>query len=91
MPPKVFDQRDNPGRAHLFKNLNTPIDVVRELKDSPDYTTVVFRFLSRTIACIGLLSLLLVFSAPAAQRATVLWVCGTHTIHRCGAAIRARS
>jgi SSS family solute:Na+ symporter len=71
-----FDRGDNPGRAHLFKNLNTPIDVATELKDSPDYTTVVFRFLSRTIACIGLLSLVLLFTAPAGQRATILWFAG---------------
>jgi hypothetical protein len=72
----LFDRGDSPGRAHLFKNLNTPVNVATELKDSPDYTTVVFRFLSRTIACIGLLSLLLLYSAPAAQRATVLWFAG---------------
>jgi hypothetical protein len=72
----LFDRGDNPGRAHLFENLNTPVDVASELEDSPDYTTVVFRFLSRTISCIGLLSLLLLFSAPAAQRATVLWFAG---------------
>src|SRR5256885_6176340 len=71
-----FDRGDNPGRARLFKKLNTPVDIASELKDSPDYTTVVFRFLSRTIACIGLLSLLLLFSAPASQRATVLWFVG---------------
>jgi hypothetical protein len=57
----------------LFKNLNTPINVAEELKDSPDYTAPVFRFLSRTIAGIGLLSLLLLFTAPADQRMTVLW------------------
>jgi len=71
-----FDRGDNPGRAHLFKNLNTPIDVATELKDSPDYTTVVFRFLSRTIAFIGLLSLVLLFTAPAGQRGTILWFAG---------------
>jgi hypothetical protein len=32
----------------------------------------VFRFLSRTILFIGLLSLLLLFGAPAEQRSTVL-------------------
>src|SRR5437764_10642630 len=71
-----FDRGDNPGRARLFKNLNTPVDIGVELKDSPDFTFQVFRFLSRTIACIGLLSLLLLFSAPASQRATVLWFAG---------------
>jgi solute:Na+ symporter, SSS family len=69
----LFDRGDTPGRARLFKNLNTPINVAVELKDSPDYTAPVFRFLSRTIAGIGLLSLLLLFTVPADQRITVLW------------------
>jgi len=72
----LFDRGDTPGRARLFKNLNTPIDVGRELKDSPDFTAPVFRFLSRTISCIGLLSLLLIFAAPADQRLTVLLFSG---------------
>jgi hypothetical protein len=69
----LFDHGDTPARARLFKNLNTPIDVAEELKDFPDYTAPVFRFLSRTISCIGLLSLLLLLTAPADQRMTVLW------------------
>ena len=69
----LFDQGDTPARARLFKNLNTPIDVATELKDFPDYTAPVFRFLSRTILCIGLLSLLLLLTAPPDQRMTVLW------------------
>lgn len=69
----LFDQGDTPARARLFKNLNTPIDVAEELKDFPDYTAPVFRFLSRTILCIGLLSLLLLLTAPPDQRMTVLW------------------
>ncbi|MGC2195890.1 MAG: hypothetical protein WA628_14530 [Terriglobales bacterium] len=68
----LFDRGDTPARAQLFKNLNTPVDVAIELKDSPDFTVPVFRFLSRTISCIGLLSLLLVLTAPAEQRMTVL-------------------
>jgi hypothetical protein len=68
----LFDRGDTPGRALLFKNLNTPIDVATELKDSPDFTVPVFRFLSRTISCIGVLSLFLLFAAPAEQRMTVL-------------------
>src|SRR4030095_2623097 len=64
---------DTPARARLFQNLNTPIDVERELKDTPDFTIPVFRFLSRTISAIGLLSLLLLPVAPADQRTTVLW------------------
>jgi hypothetical protein len=68
----LFDRGDNPARALLFKNLNTPIDVATELKDSPDYTVPVFRFLSRTISTIGLLSLLLLLPAPSDQRTTLL-------------------
>jgi len=69
----LFDRGDTPERAQLFRNLNTPIDIAAELKDVPDFTREVFRFLSRTISGIGLLSLLLLFSAPAEHRVTVLW------------------
>ena len=72
----LFDRGDNPGRARLFANLNTPVNVAVELRDSPDFTGEVFRFLSRTIACIGLLSLLLLVTAPAGQRGTILWFAG---------------
>jgi SSS family transporter len=72
----LFDRGDTPARARLFKNLNTPIDVSTELKDSPDFTVPVFRFLSRTISCIGLLSLFLILAAPADQRLTVLLFSG---------------
>src|SRR6266496_4372938 len=72
----LFDHGDNPGRARLFRNLNTPVDVDTELKDSPDFTAEVFRFLSRTIACIGLLSLLLLLTAPSNQRGTIVWFAG---------------
>ena len=72
----LFDRGDTPARAALFQNLNTPIDVAVELKNSPDFTAPVFRFLSRTISCIGLLSLLLLFTAPSDQRITILWFAG---------------
>jgi SSS family solute:Na+ symporter len=72
----LFDPGDSPGRARLFRNLNTPINVGMELKDSPDFTGEVFRFLSRTIACIGLLSLLLLLTTPSNQRGTILWFAG---------------
>ena len=68
----LFDRGDTPARAQLFKNLNTPVNVEVELKDVPDFTAPVFRFLSRTIVIIGSLSLLLIFGAPADQRMTVL-------------------
>jgi hypothetical protein len=68
-----FDRGDTPGRALLFRNLNTPINVATELKDSADYTVPVFRFLSRTISFIGLLSLVLLITVPSNQRITVVW------------------
>jgi solute:Na+ symporter, SSS family len=68
----LFDRGDSPGRAKLFKNLNTPINVATELSDAPDFTVPVFRFLSRTISLIGVLSLLLLIGTPAEQRSTVL-------------------
>ena len=71
----LFDHGDNPGRSRLFRNLNTPINVATELKDSLDYTQPVFRFLSRTVVCIGLLSLLLLLT-PSGQRGTILWFAG---------------
>ena len=72
----LFDHGDNPGRARLFRNLNTPVNVDTELRDSPDFTGQVFRFLSRAIACIALLSLILLFTVPSGQRATILWFAG---------------
>jgi SSS family transporter len=72
----LFDHGDSPGRARLFKSLNTPIDVAVELKDSPDFTGPVFQFLSRTIAGIGLLSLVLLWTTPSDQRSTILWFAG---------------
>jgi SSS family solute:Na+ symporter len=68
-----FDRGDTPARARLFNNLRTPVDVAKELKDSPDFTATVFRFLSRTILAIGLLSLLLLLTVPSSQRVTILW------------------
>jgi SSS family transporter len=69
----LLDRGDTPERARLFKNLSTPVDVAHELKDSADFTVPVFRFLSRTISAIGLLSLLLLFTVPSNQWVTILW------------------
>jgi len=69
----LFDRSETPGRALLFRNLNTPVDVATELRDSADFTVPVFRFLSRTISFIGLLSLVLLFTVPPNQRITVVW------------------
>jgi len=68
-----LDRGDTPGRAELFRNLNTPIAVATELKDSADFTRPVFRFLSRTICGIALLSLLLLLKVEPNQRLTVIW------------------
>jgi SSS family solute:Na+ symporter len=70
---RFLDRGDAPGRAQLFRNLNTPVDVENELKDSADFTVPVFRFLGRTIAGIGLLSLLLLFRVPSGQSMSVIW------------------
>jgi solute:Na+ symporter, SSS family len=70
---RFLDRGDTPGRAQLFRNLNTPIDVATELKDSADFTKPVFRFLSRTICGIALLSLLLLLKVEPNQRMTVIW------------------
>jgi SSS family solute:Na+ symporter len=72
----LLDRGDSPGRARLFRNLNSPINVGMELKDSPDFTAPVFRFLSITIAAIGLLNLLVLLTAPPNQRGTILWFAG---------------
>ena len=72
----LFDRGDTPARTRLFRNLNTPVNIATELKDSPDHTAPVFRFLSRTILCIGALSLLLLLIAPSDQRLTVIWFAG---------------
>src|SRR5690348_792180 len=69
----LLDRGDWPARERLFRNLNTPVDVGKELKDSADFTAPVFRFLSRTICAIGGLSLLLLFDVPSNQRLTVIW------------------
>jgi Na+/proline symporter len=68
----LFDRADWPERARLFQDLDTPVDIERELKDVPDYTVQVFRFLSWTVGLIGALSLLLLFSTSGRDRATVI-------------------
>ena len=59
-------------REGLFRRLDTPIDVARELADTPDPTAEVFRFLSRCTAAVGLASLVFVITAPAEERGTVI-------------------
>ncbi len=57
----------------MFLNLNTPVNIKVELKDSEDFTVPVFRFLSRTILGIGILSLSMLFTVPPDKISTVLW------------------
>jgi solute:Na+ symporter, SSS family len=67
----LFDQRESPGCARLFKKLDTPIEA-SEISDVPDFSRPVFRFLSRAVACIGLGSLLLLIPNPPAAYLTIL-------------------
>ena len=67
----LFDGAETPGRARLFKKLDTPIDP-SEISGVPDFSRPVFRFLSRAVACIGLASLLLLIPNPPGARLTIL-------------------
>jgi Na+/proline symporter len=68
--------RDDPARVPrreaFFARLATPVDVPRELLGTVDPTATVFRFLSRTTAGIGILSLVLVGWAEPGERGTVV-------------------
>jgi Na+/proline symporter len=70
-------ERDDPAhrerREGLFRRLATPVDVARELGDSPDPTAEVFRFLSRATAGVGVLSLLLIFEAGPGEKGAVVF------------------
>jgi hypothetical protein len=63
-------------RLALFQKLDTPIDVAREVGDTPDPTAQVFRFLSRATALVGLASLLVLLTAPPGERAIVVEYAG---------------
>ena len=68
----VEDAAHRERREGLFRRLATPVDVRAELGTVADPTTEVFRFISRTTAAVGLLSLLLIGQASPAERPTVL-------------------
>jgi SSS family solute:Na+ symporter len=72
---RLFPEKD-PARSarhdDLFRRLDTPVDMAAELKGSHDPTTEVFRFLSRATGLVGLLCVPFAFTAPAAERATVV-------------------
>ena len=63
--------RSNERRKSLFTRLATPVNVNRELAGTRDQTTWVFRFLSYATGAVGLLSLLLLFGIPPADRPVV--------------------
>jgi SSS family solute:Na+ symporter len=67
----LFDGQESPGRARLFKRLDTPIDP-NEISGVPDFSRPVFRFLGRAVASIGLASLLLLIPSPPNARMTIL-------------------
>jgi solute:Na+ symporter, SSS family len=67
----LFDGKESPGRARLFKRLNTPVDPA-EISGVPDFSRPVFRFLGRAVASIGFASLLLLIPSPPGARMTIL-------------------
>jgi len=67
----LFDRQESAGRARLFKKLDTPIDP-SEISEAPDFSRPVFRFLNRAVACISLMSLLLLIPNPPGARMTIL-------------------
>ncbi len=67
----LFDRQESAGRARLFTKLDTPIDP-SEIRGTPDFSRPVFRFLSRAVACISLMSLLLLIPNPPGARMTIL-------------------
>lgn len=66
------DEAHGARREAFFKRLDTPVDVARELRDVPDPTAQVFRFLSRSTGLVGLASLLVLLSAGPEDRGTVV-------------------
>ena len=67
----LFDRKELPERARLFEKLGKAIHP-SEVNDVPDFSRIVFRFLSRAVACIGLASLLLLIPNPPSARLTIL-------------------
>lgn len=75
MATRLFERGEDAHvarRAALFARLDTPVDVERELQGTSDPTAEVFRFLGRATAGVGLLSLLLVLTAPAGERSAIV-------------------
>jgi len=71
----LFEDRDAAGKARrdgLFRRLDTPVDVATELRENPDPTVAVFRFLARMTAAVGVASLALIAYARPGERAIVV-------------------
>jgi SSS family solute:Na+ symporter len=71
----LFQDRDAAGAARregLFRRLDTPVDVAIELRENPDRTAAVFRFLARMTAAVGVASLALIAYARPGERAIVI-------------------
>jgi len=71
----LFEDRDAAGAARregLFRRLDTPVDVATELRENPDRTAAVFRFLARMTAGVGVASLALIAYARPGERAIVI-------------------
>ena len=66
------DEAHGARRKAFFERLAAPVDVAGELRDVPDPTAQVFRFLSRSTGLVGLASLLVLFSAGPEDRGTVI-------------------
>jgi len=72
---RLFPESDPAFAARhggLFRRLDTPVDAAAELRGSEDFTTPVFRFLSRATGAVGLLCLPFVFTAAPGERGTAL-------------------
>jgi SSS family transporter len=67
----LFDRNESPERARLFERLGKAVQP-SEISHVPDFSRTVFRFLSRSVAGIGLASLLLMIPNPPSARLTIL-------------------
>ena len=67
----LFDRKESPERARLFERLGKAVQP-SEISHVPDFSRTVFRFLSRSVAGIGLASLLLLIPNPPDARLTIL-------------------
>jgi solute:Na+ symporter, SSS family len=64
------------SQERLYRKLDTPVDVAIELRDAPDQTRPVFRFLSRLTALVALMSLALLFVAEKSEWGVIVLYAG---------------